>query len=43
MEENKKTMDGSVGFTEEQETLVVKSWNAMKKNSGDLSLNFFKK
>ncbi|XP_058758073.1 non-symbiotic hemoglobin 0-like isoform X2 [Vicia villosa] len=39
MEENKK----SVGFTEEQEALVVKSWNAIKKNSGDLSLKFFTK
>lgn len=43
MEENKKTMEKSVGLTEEQEALVVKSWNAMKKNSGDLSLKFFKK
>lgn len=28
-------------FTEEQEALVVKSWNAMKKNSGELALKFF--
>ncbi|KAK9286251.1 hypothetical protein L1049_014638 [Liquidambar formosana] len=28
-------------FTEEQEVLVVKSWNSMKKNSGDLGLKFF--
>jgi hypothetical protein len=39
MEENKK----SVGFTEEQEALGVKSWNAIKNNSGDLSLKFFNK
>ncbi|KAK7264336.1 hypothetical protein RJT34_31943 [Clitoria ternatea] len=31
------------GFTEEQEALVVKSWNAMKNNSGELSLKFFNK
>lgn len=31
------------GFTEEQEALVVKSWNAMKKNSAELSLKFFLK
>ncbi|OIV99463.1 hypothetical protein TanjilG_17273 [Lupinus angustifolius] len=31
------------GFTEEQEALVVKSWNAMKKNSGELALKFFLK
>lgn len=30
-------------FTEEQEALVVKSWEAMKKNSAELSLKFFKK
>ncbi|XP_058214079.1 non-symbiotic hemoglobin 1 [Rhododendron vialii] len=28
-------------FTEEQEALVVKSWNSMKKNAGELSLKFF--
>ncbi|GAB4837944.1 Non-symbiotic hemoglobin 1 [Ancistrocladus abbreviatus] len=28
-------------FSEEQEALVVKSWNAMKKNSGELGLKFF--
>lgn len=28
-------------FTEEQEALVVKSWNSMKKNAGDLGLKFF--
>ncbi|GAU15715.1 hypothetical protein TSUD_89390 [Trifolium subterraneum] len=39
MEENKKI----VGFTEEQEALVVKSWNAIKNSSGDLSLKFFTK
>ncbi|CAJ2679169.1 unnamed protein product [Trifolium pratense] len=38
MEENKGNC-----FTEEQEALVVKSWNAIKNNSGDLSLKFFKK
>ncbi|PNX98558.1 non-symbiotic hemoglobin [Trifolium pratense] len=43
MEENKKTVEGSVDFTEEQEALVVKSWNAIKNNSGDLSLKFFTK
>ncbi|XP_027354441.1 non-symbiotic hemoglobin 1-like [Abrus precatorius] len=31
------------GFTEEQEALVVKSWNQMKNNSPQLSLTFFKK
>ncbi|KAA8545928.1 hypothetical protein F0562_020621 [Nyssa sinensis] len=30
-------------FTEEQEALVVKSWNSMKKNSGELGLKFFLK
>ncbi|XP_014491731.1 non-symbiotic hemoglobin 1 [Vigna radiata var. radiata] len=30
-------------FTEEQEALVVKSWNVMKKNSGELGLKFFLK
>ncbi|XP_065854993.1 plastid division protein PDV2-like [Euphorbia lathyris] len=30
-------------FTEEHEVLVVKSWNSMKKNAGDLGLNFFLK
>jgi hypothetical protein len=43
MEENKKSVEGSVGFTEEQEALVIKSWNAIKNNSGDLSLKFFTK
>ncbi|GAU35846.1 hypothetical protein TSUD_63350 [Trifolium subterraneum] len=43
MEEKKKTVEKSVGFTEEQEALVIKSWNAIKNNSGDLSLKFFKK
>uniref|UniRef100_A0A7N2MZ58 Globin domain-containing protein n=1 Tax=Quercus lobata TaxID=97700 RepID=A0A7N2MZ58_QUELO len=33
----------SSGFTEEQEALVVKSWAAMKKNSGELGLKFFLK
>jgi len=28
-------------FTEEQEALVVKSWNAMKKNAPELGLKFF--
>ncbi|KAH1158787.1 hypothetical protein GLYMA_11G121700v4 [Glycine max] len=35
-------MEGK-GFTEEQEALVVKSWNEMKKNSQELGLKFFKK
>jgi len=35
-------MDAKV-FTEEQEALVLKSWEAMKKNSGELSVKFFKK
>ncbi|RDX94853.1 Non-symbiotic hemoglobin 1, partial [Mucuna pruriens] len=30
-------------FTEEQEALVLKSWNAMKNYSGELSLKFFTK
>ncbi|KAM7479255.1 hypothetical protein LguiA_027474 [Lonicera macranthoides] len=30
-------------FTEEHEALVVKSWNSMKKNSGELGLKFFLK
>jgi len=30
-------------FTEEQEALVVKSWNAIKNNLEDLSLKFFKR
>ncbi|XP_010255004.1 PREDICTED: non-symbiotic hemoglobin 1 isoform X2 [Nelumbo nucifera] len=28
-------------FTEEQEALVVKSWNAMKKDAGELGMKFF--
>ncbi|XP_061359418.1 hemoglobin-2 [Gastrolobium bilobum] len=36
------TVEGR-GFTEEQEALVVKSWSAMKKNSGELGLKFFLK
>ena len=28
-------------FSEEQEALVVKSWNAMKKDAGELGLKFF--
>ena len=28
-------------FSEEQEALVVKSWNAMKKNASELGLKFF--
>ncbi|MQL97641.1 hypothetical protein Taro_030339 [Colocasia esculenta] len=31
----------AAAFTEEQEALVVKSWNVMKKNAADLGLNFF--
>ncbi|KAK7312368.1 hypothetical protein VNO77_36167 [Canavalia gladiata] len=30
-------------FTEDQEALVLKSWNEMKKNSAELSLKFFMK
>ncbi|GFY95072.1 Non-symbiotic hemoglobin like [Actinidia chinensis var. chinensis] len=30
-------------FTEEQEALVVKSWNSMKKNAAELGLKFFLK
>ncbi|KAL6581460.1 Non-symbiotic hemoglobin 1 [Orobanche minor] len=33
----------SIVFTEEQEALVVKSWNAMKKDSAELSFKFFSK
>ncbi|XP_052177370.1 LOW QUALITY PROTEIN: hemoglobin-2-like [Diospyros lotus] len=29
------------GFTEEQEALVVKSWNSMRKNTGELGVKFF--
>ena len=29
------------GFTEEQEALVVKSWNSMRKNAGELGVKFF--
>ncbi|KAF5448754.1 hypothetical protein F2P56_029259 [Juglans regia] len=36
------TLEGR-GFTEEQEALVVKSWTAMKPNSGELGLKFFLK
>ncbi|KAK7264337.1 hypothetical protein RJT34_31944 [Clitoria ternatea] len=36
------TLEGR-GFTEEQEALVVKSWNVMKKNSAELALKFFLK
>ncbi|CAA6657724.1 unnamed protein product [Spirodela intermedia] len=31
----------AVDFTAEQEALVVKSWNVMKKNAGELGLKFF--
>ncbi|XP_052193910.1 plastid division protein PDV2-like [Diospyros lotus] len=33
----------ATGFTEEQEALVTKSWNSMKKNAGELGLKFFLK
>lgn len=33
----------SITFTEEQEALVVKSWESMKKNSGEWGLKFFLK
>nr|BAE75956.1 nonsymbiotic hemoglobin [Alnus firma] len=36
------TLEGR-GFTEEQEAVVVKSWNAMKPNAGELGLKFFLK
>ncbi|CAI9781915.1 unnamed protein product [Fraxinus pennsylvanica] len=32
---------GGESFTEEQEALVVKSWNLMKKNAGEWGLKFF--
>ncbi|CAA2988574.1 non-symbiotic hemoglobin 1 [Olea europaea subsp. europaea] len=32
---------GGESFTEEQEALVVKSWNVMKKNAGEWGLKFF--
>ncbi|KAK8935349.1 Non-symbiotic hemoglobin 2 [Platanthera zijinensis] len=34
-------MSHSVAFSEEEEALVVKSWNAMKKDAANLSLKFF--
>ncbi|KAJ0010840.1 hypothetical protein Pint_34559 [Pistacia integerrima] len=37
------TCEGRGSFTEEQEALVVKSWNVMKKNTGELGLKFFLK
>ncbi|XAR59514.1 hypothetical protein NMG60_11015371 [Bertholletia excelsa] len=33
----------TVGFTEEQEALVVKAWSSMKKNAGELGLKLFLK
>jgi len=33
--------DGKVAFSEEQEALVLKSWNAMKKTAGELGLKLF--
>ncbi|CBI21197.3 unnamed protein product, partial [Vitis vinifera] len=38
-----KLLCNIIGFTEEQEALVVKSWNSMKKNAGGLGLKFFLK
>ena len=38
-----KLLCNIIGFTEEQEALVVKSWNSMKKNAGELGLKFFLK
>ncbi|CAO2815108.1 unnamed protein product [Amaranthus hypochondriacus] len=35
--------NGSVVFSEEQEALVIKSWNVMKKNSAELGLKMFLK
>ncbi|GER50404.1 non-symbiotic hemoglobin [Striga asiatica] len=38
------TSDGdAILFTEEQEALVLKSWNLMKKDSGEWALKFFLK
>ncbi|KAJ7967370.1 Non-symbiotic hemoglobin [Quillaja saponaria] len=39
---NMSTSEGR-GFREEQESLVVRSWSVMKKNSGELALKFFLK
>ncbi|CBI35234.3 unnamed protein product, partial [Vitis vinifera] len=38
-----KLLCNIIGFTEEQEALVVKSWNSMKKNAGELGLKLFLK
>ncbi|XP_054786856.1 non-symbiotic hemoglobin-like [Prosopis cineraria] len=35
--------EGSICFTQEQEALVVKSWEVMKKNSAELGLKLFLK
>ncbi|KMT00509.1 hypothetical protein BVRB_9g218080 isoform A [Beta vulgaris subsp. vulgaris] len=40
---NYPASDGTVIFTEEQEALVVQSWNVMKKNSAELGLKLFLK
>ncbi|XP_051134058.1 hemoglobin-2 [Andrographis paniculata] len=36
-------MEQPVSFTEEEEALVIKSWNSMKSNSGEWALKFFLK
>lgn len=36
-------VEGTIVFTEEEEALVVKSWNLMKKDAGDWGLKFFLK
>lgn len=41
VEKNGQGMPSGRGFTEEQEALVVKSWQVMRKNAADLSLKFF--
>lgn len=32
---------GVKAFTEEEEALVTRSWNVMKKNAADLGVKFF--
>nr|QAX32762.1 leghemoglobin [Ononis spinosa] len=36
-------LETTTTFTQEQEALVVRSWNAIKKNSAELALKFFLK
>ncbi|KAK6136795.1 hypothetical protein DH2020_029465 [Rehmannia glutinosa] len=40
---NCKKEGGAILFTEEEEALVVKSWNLMKKDAGEWGVNFFLK